>query len=89
MNLHNLDTKQLTEREQQQLFPFYDAWRPFTPIPTRAECKAAGKGNYFPKVSTLDEVKEQARTLDCMFYGFLETVTRDEFGNVMDDPEEL
>ena len=87
MNLYDVDLNTLTEREQCQLFAFRDAWRPFTPTPSRAELKVTGRGSYFSNHKALDEIKEQARTLDCLYYGFLETVTRDEHGNVMDDPE--
>ena len=88
MNLYNIDITTLTQQEQCQLFAFRDAWRPHTAIPTRAECKIMGEGAYFPDHGkALDEIKEQARMLDTMYYGFLETVTRDEYGNICDDEE--
>ena len=86
MNLHNINYSELPESTQVQLFPFYDAWRPHSAIPSRTECKLMGEGAYFPDHGkALDEIKEQARMLDTMYYGFLETVTRDEHGNICDD----
>ena len=88
MDLFTIDTSKLSEREQMQLAVFHQAYRPHSTIPTRAVCKVEGEGTYFPKVDTLKEVKEQASMMDRMYYGFLETVTRDEFGNIVDDKED-
>ena len=89
MDLSTIDTSQLSEREQMQLAPFYLAYAPHDDIPSRAVCKVEGEGTYFPKVNTLEEVKKQANMLDRMYYGFLETVTRDEFGKVCDVKEDV
>ena len=70
-----------------QLAPFYIAYHPHSPIPPRKVLKVEGEGTYFPKVNTLDEVKRQASMMDKMYYTFLETVTRDEFGNIVDEAE--
>jgi len=47
--------------------------------------KVEGEGTYFKKVNTLQEIKHQARMMDIMYYHFLETVTRDENGNIIDE----
>ena len=87
MNLSELDLSTLSDKEKIQLFPFYDAWRPFPVIvPTRKELKHEGSG-YFMKTKTLDEIKHQASMMDQMYYTFLENVTRDENGNIVDDDE--
>ena len=88
MDLFTVDTSQLSEREQMQLAIFHQAYRPHDAIPSRAVCKVEGEGTYFPQVDTLKEVKEQASMMDRMYYGFLETVTRDEFGKVCDAKED-
>ena len=85
MNLFEVDIETLTELEQMQLAEFRDAYRPHSPIPTRKVLKVEGEGTYFPKVNTLDEIKEQVSVMDTMYYYFLETVTRDANGNIMDD----
>ena len=87
MDLYSVDVSTLTEREQMQLAVFHQAYRPHTAIPSRAVLKAEGNGGYFAEHNTLDEIKEQASCMDAMYYGFLQTVTRDEFGNICDDPE--
>ena len=87
MNLYELDTSVLSEREQMQLAPFYLAYAPHSPIPSRAVLKVEGEGTYFPKVDTIAEVKEQASNMERMYYNFLATVTRDEDGNIVDVPE--
>ena len=88
MDLSLIDTSTLSEKEQMQLAPFYVCYRPHTAIPSRAVCKAEGEGTYFPKVDTLAEVKAQASLMDQFYYKFLESTTRDEFGNIIDDPAE-
>ena len=88
MDLSLIDTSALSEVEQMQLAPFYLAYAPHSPIPGRAVLKVEGEGTYFPQVDTLAEVKHQARMLDKMYYHFLETVTRDEHGNIIDEEVE-
>ena len=87
MDLSLIDTSALSEKEQMQLAPFYVCYRPHSPIPPRKVLKVEGEGTYFPKVDTLKEVKEQASMMDRMFYTFLESVTRDENGNIVDEAE--
>ena len=87
MDLFKLNVSELSEKEQMQLAPFHQAYRPHEPIPPRKVLKVEGEGTYFPKVNTLDEVKRQASMMDKMYYDFLLTVTRDEFGNVCDEAE--
>ena len=89
MDLYSIDPATLTQQEQFQLFAFRDAYRPHTDPPPRAMLKADARP-YFPDHgSTLSELKEQARTLDCMFYHFLETVYRDPTtGEIADEPED-
>ena len=87
LDLSTIDTSTLTEREQMMIAPFYVCYRPHTAIPTRKVLKVEGEGTYFPKVNTLDEVKSQAKMLDKMYYHFLESVTRDENGNIVDEAE--
>ena len=89
MDLSLIDTSALSEVEQMQLAPFYLAYRPHSAIPSRKVLKVEGEGTYFPKVDTLKEVKEQASMMDRMYYSFLESVTRDEDGNIVDDPCEV
>ena len=88
MDLSLIDTASLTEREQIQLAPFYLAYKPHSSIPSRAVLKIEGEGTYFPSQNekTMDLIKEQAKRLDSLYYDFLATVTRDENGNVCDDP---
>ena len=71
-----------------QLALFHQAYRPHTAIPSRAVLKVEGEGPYFPKVDTLKEVKSQAKMMDIMYYSFLESVTRDENGNICDEVED-
>ena len=89
MDLSTLDTTQLSEREQIQLAPFYLAYKPHSPIPSRAVLKVEGEGTYFPSQNekTLDLIKEQAKRLDSMFYDFLATAPRDSKGDICDLPE--
>ncbi len=89
MDLSRIDTASLTEREQIMLAPFYLAYKPHSPIPSRAVLKIEGEGTYFPSQNekTMDLIKEQAKRLDSLYYDFLATVTRDEQGNITDLPE--
>ena len=87
MDLSLINTSELSQREQMQLAPFHAAYKPHGTIPSRAVLKAEGNGGYFAEHNTIEEIKEQARFLDSYYYRFLETVTRDEFGNIIDTPE--
>ncbi len=86
MDLSKLNVSELSEREQMMLAPFYVCYRPHTAIPPRKVLKVEGEGSYFKKEKTLDLVKYQASMMDKMYYTFLESVTRDEFGNIIDSP---
>ena len=91
MDLRLVDTSALSELEQMQLAPFYLAYHPHGPIPSRAVLKVEGEGTYFPSHNekTMDLIKEQARMMDRMYYGFIETTTRDvATGGVRDMTEE-
>ena len=85
--IYQLRHAQLDPDLQRVLHPFIIAHRPHSPIPPRAVLKVEGEGPYFPDHGrAIDEIKEQARNLDAMYYDWLATVTRDEKGNVVDDP---
>ena len=84
MDLSLVDTSVLSEKEQAQLAPFYLAYKPHGPIPTRKVLKVEGNGGYFHEVNTIKEIKSQAKMLDSMYYTWLETVTRDENGDIVD-----
>ena len=86
MDLSLIDTSALSEKEQMQLAPFHQAYRPHSPCPPRKVLKVEGEGSYFKKEKTLELIKHQASMMDKMYYTFLESVTRDEFGNIIDSP---
>ena len=85
MDLRLVDTSSLDEKTQMQLAVFYDAWRPHNAIPSRKVLKVEGKGSYFSESNTIQKIKHQASMMDQMYYSFLQTVTRDEKGNIKDE----
>ena len=86
MNLYQVDLSTLTQSEQFKLAEFRRAYAPHTPAPTRKFLKREENG-YFSNINTIQEIKEQTKTLDVMYFNFLETVTRDDKGNICDSPE--
>ena len=69
------------------LAPFHAAYRPHERAYSWRELRAMGCEPVAAPEPALEEIKRQASFLVSFYYGFLETVTRDEFGNITDEPE--
>ena len=79
MNLSELDTAQLTEREQMQLYPFYDAYnRKYPPAMTWRDCRKEGLTPKEYQSCGLDDIESSLDELDV-----LASYTIDENGLVV------
>ncbi len=88
IDLSLLDTSEMSEKLQMQLAPFHACYKPHGEIVPRSVLKVEGEGSYFKSERAMDMVVRQASMLDKMYYKFIETVYRDEEGNVCDAPED-
>ena len=70
------------------LAPFAAAYRPHERAHTWRELRAMGCEPLPAPEPALEEIKRQASFLDKFYYGFLETVHRDEHGRIADVPAE-
>ena len=84
IDLSLLDTSEMSEKLQMQLAPFHAAYKPHGEIVSRAVLRVEGEGSYFQSERAMDMVARQASMLDKMYYRFIETVNRDEEGEVAD-----
>jgi hypothetical protein len=79
MNLSELNTATLTEREQMQLYSFYDAYnRKYPPAMTWRDCKAEGLTRKEYQSCGLDDIESSLDELDV-----LASYTIDEDGCVV------
>ena len=88
IDLSELDTSAMSTKLQMQLAPFYLAYKPHGEIVPRKVLKVEGEGGYFKSEKAMDMIHRQASMIDKMYYKFIETVYRDENGNICDEPEE-
>ena len=88
IDLSTLDTSEMSTKLQMQLAPFYLAYKSHGEIVPRKVLKVEGEGGYFKSEKAMDMVIRQASMIDKMYYKFLETVTRDEDGNIIDGEDE-
>ena len=88
IDLSTLNTSEMSIKLQMQLAPFYLAYKPHGDIVPRKVLKVEGEGGYFKSERAMDMVVRQASMIDKMYYRFIETVTRDEDGNICDEPED-
>ena len=79
MNLSELNTAQLTEREQMMLYPFYDAYnRKYPPAMTWRDCRKEGLTPKEYQSCGLDDIESSLDELDA-----LASYTIDEDGFVV------
>ena len=88
VDLSLLDTSAMSEKEQMQLAPFHQCYRPHERAYTWRELREMGCVPV-PKVEpTMELIKRQASFLEQSFYMFLESAPRDKNGNICDAPED-
>ncbi len=88
IDLSTLDTSEMSESLQMKLAPFHAAYKSHGEIVPRKVLKVEGEGGYFKSERAMDMVHRQASMIDKMYYKFIETVYRDEDGNICDAPED-
>ena len=88
IDLSTLDMSEMSESLQMKLAPFYLAYKPHGEIVPRKVLKVEGEGGYFESEKAMDMVHRQASMIDKMYYQFLETVSRDKDGNIIDGEDE-
>ena len=68
-----------------QLAEFYLCYRQHEPPQTWRQLQAMGLTKVPDPEPALDEIVRQAKFLDRHYFQFLQSVTRDEAGNICDD----
>ena len=71
-----------------QLAPFHACYRPHDRAYTWRELRDLGCEPVAKEEPTMELIKRQASFLERSYYMFLESVSRDEKGNICDEPKD-